>query len=90
MARILRQKHINVFVMLGDNSYLSDIKEVFDKICSINCSYEIKRSIAIDRFYYIRIKINGNVDDIKQKIEKNLSEFSDKVFWYKIELIEVK
>jgi len=91
MSRILRQKYINVFIMLGDSSYLSDIREIFDNICSTtSCNYEIKQSTVINRFYYIRIKIDGSLNDVKQKIEKSLSEFSDKVSWFKVELIEVK
>jgi len=91
MSRILRQKYINVFIMLGDSSYLSDIREILGSICSTtSCNYEIKQSIVIDRFYYIRIKDNDSIHDIKQKIEKSLGELSDKVSWFKVELIDVK
>jgi len=91
MSRVLRQKYINVFIMLGDSSYLSDIKEIFDNICSVaSCNYEIKQSVVVNRFYYIKIKIDDSVIDVKQKIEKSLSEALDKVSWFKVELIEVK
>ncbi len=91
MSRMLRQKYINIFIMLGDSSYLSDLRELFNNICrNISCNYEIKQSIVIDRFYYIRMKIDDNVNNVKQKIEKSLSEFSDKISWFKVELIEVK
>ncbi len=70
---------------------MNHVKELLNKICNdISCSYEIRQSVIIDRFYYIKISVNSDADDIKQKIEKSLGNIPGEVFWYKIELIEIK
>ncbi|MEL9940088.1 MAG: hypothetical protein QW632_01230 [Ignisphaera sp.] len=84
-------KRINMFLLINDENQLDFIVERLKNICKeCTCSFNVRRSNIIERFYYIAITIHMNVEEVKKHIEELTKEIDPFISWHKIEVIEVR
>lgn len=90
-----RQRYLNLFIILRDEGTLKEILSKLDSVFTskgVNCHIEVKRSLIIPNFIYIRIvpQETVNLKDLKDYVDKCLNDVSKNVVWFKVEIIEVK
>lgn len=90
-----RQRYLNLFIILRNEGTLKEILSKLDSVFTskgVNCHIEVKRSLIIPNFMYIRIvpQETVNLKDLKDYVDKCLNDVSKNVVWFKVEIIEVK
>jgi len=90
-----RQRYLNLFIILRNEGTLKEILSKLDSVFTskgVNCHIEVKRSLIIPNFMYIRIvpQETVNLKDLKDCVDKCLNDVSKNVVWFKVEIIEVK
>ncbi|HID80401.1 MAG TPA: hypothetical protein EYP48_01640 [Ignisphaera sp.] len=90
-----RQRYLNLFIILRNEGTLKEVLSKLDSVFTskgVNCHIEVKRSLIIPNFMYIRIvpQETVNLKDLKDCVDKCLNDVSKNVVWFKVEIIEVK
>jgi len=91
-----RQRYLNLFIILKDEEILKEILSRIDNMFTskgIDCQIEVKRSLIIPNFIYIKVVPQGtdiDLKDLKDCISKCLNNASRDIVWSKVEIIEVK
>ncbi|MEM0026826.1 MAG: hypothetical protein QXT53_02340 [Ignisphaera sp.] len=84
-------KRINMFLLINDENQLSYISEKLNNICKGGvCSFNIRHSNIIERFYYIDLIVYANIEEIRKHVEELIKELAPLTSWHKIEIVEVK
>lgn len=91
-----RQRYLNLFIILKDEEILKEILSRIDNMFTskgIDCQIEVKRSLIIPNFIYIKVVPQGtdiDLKDLKDYINKYLNNAGRDIVWSKVEIIEVK
>lgn len=86
-----RQRYINVFLLLGKDTDIDIVGQVIGRICQeYQCEHDIKKSF-LSNFYYVKVSCtNALLEEVKDRVDVELSRYGDKISWMKSEVIEVR
>jgi len=91
-----RQRYLNLFIILRNEELLEEILSKLNSVFTskgINCHIEVKRSLVVPNFIYIKVMPQESaidLRDLKSYIDKCLDDVSKGIIWSKVEIIEVK
>jgi len=94
-GNVKRQRYLNIFIISRDEGTLKEILSRLNNVFTskgVNCRIEVKRSLIIPNFIYIRIvpQETVNLKDLKDCVSECLNDVGKNIIWSKVEIIEVK